>query len=130
MFSTYETTSMASDIFLDYNYGSLEISDQKTKFKAFIRDIHGKNFIERSYSGAELSFKKSNLSNEKLCILQTDKQLYFRYILQKLDEIILEGDLDTALRFLLVIPSILILICALLLRVTELILRRCARILC
>ena len=125
MFSTYETTSMASEMALGYNYGSLEISDKDTKFRAFVRDINGKNFFERNFAGADLSYNKSNLNNEKLCIAQADKQLYFRLILQKLDEIILKGDLDTAVRLILIIPALLLTLLALALRITEFVLRIC-----
>ena len=125
MISTYETTSMASDMALDYNYGILKISDQDTKFEAFIRNINGENFVERSFTGADLSYSKRNLSNEKLCLAQADKQLYFRLILQKVDEIILKGDLDTTVRLILIIPAFFTIILALALRITEFMLRRC-----
>ena len=45
MFSTPETINLASDIFMDYNYGSLEIRSGEVKLQASIRDIYGKEVI-------------------------------------------------------------------------------------
>ena len=45
MLSTPETINLASDFFMGYNYGSLEIKRGEIKLQASIRDIYGKEAI-------------------------------------------------------------------------------------
>ena len=122
--------TIASDIFMDYNYGMLEIFDCKNSeeiaLKVSVRDIQGAEVLSKSYSKADLAFEQLNLMNGKLCYARASLQLNFRLLIQWLQRIFYEGDIrDTMVRVFVVMPGIFIVICSIVMRLSAILLAKC-----
>lgn len=80
--------TVASDIFLGFNYGNLDIkkatSNTSVLLEASIRDINGAEAIRKDYTKQDLAFDEANLAFSTLCVVRHDKQLNFRLIMDKL----------------------------------------------
>ena len=91
-----------SEIFMDLNYGNLDISGDM--LKASIRNIKGKEVLKRDYTVKELAFDPKNFALSKMCMARASKQLAFRLVIDKFGKIIMDQDIDTFIRIVIVWP--------------------------
>ena len=103
-----------SEIFMDHNYGNLYISGDM--LKASIRNIDGKTVLKRDYTAEELAFDQKNFVLSKMCMARASKQLGFRLVIDKFGQIIMDQDIDTFIRTVIVLPLLVSLLGAIALK--------------
>lgn len=69
--------ALDSEVFMDYNYGNLDIekavNGTAVSLSASVRDREGKEVIRRDYSRSDLAFNADNLLNSELCLARASK---------------------------------------------------------
>ena len=121
--------SFDSPVYMGLNYGNLQITDHLVK--ASIKNIDGDKVLTRDYTigaNGDLAFDINNFGTEKMCVARASKQMNFRLLIDKFGQIIIDLNLDTLIRVVVVIPMIIALVGALIIRLCAFILTLCNKV--
>ncbi len=121
--------TVVSDIFLGFNYGNLDIkkatNNTSVLLQASIRNINGAEVIRKDYTKQDLAFDETNFAFSTLCVTRAEKQLNFRLLVDKLQQLLIALDIGTFIRAFIVLSVIAALLVGFFLRATEFLLTRC-----
>ena len=90
----YLPDTFASRFFINKNYGRLDIRPKTSEvsLKDSVRDINGTEVLRKDYTMTDLSYDKTNFVFPKLCFAIVAKQLNFRFLALKFQQIFMKID--------------------------------------